>query len=949
MNQPTQRSLFNVLLSGIILSALFLFSILLMIALFSYSHEDGGWRRTEQPIGNYSNLLGQSGAYYADLLFSFLGFVAYLVPFLCLFLAVRGLKALFKPQKNIKTYFLPSFLLIGFAGFLIFCCGLFALSIFDTEQYNLGGILGDIIASALLPLLGYFPSVLFLLILTLICFSLILNFPWLKLFEWVGIIATKMCGFFLFFLPKKEKQSIPQLDEEQTVAKEPEIENDTSKLIEQHKTLLSELPLESELDSESMTPSFLKAKPKEVAESTVKETTEGNPFNPQAVKKIKTLFTQEQLTELKKAVDQLGIQRQAALNHLQTIQYSTHLNWFELEKRAQTVDVPKVDLTLTPQSDLNDEAIDPESLIDNFLDDFYDHPQNRDESPNDTQEDAKQNDKSYLIDNEETTMTQQDQPIQTEPAQTAPESTHRDQRTYLMETKDDSVIHPFLRKNTLPMEKPTTILPVSSLLNKPSGKQIFTDEALLKEQSILLEKCLSDFRVKCKVLGYEVGPVITRFEIELAPGVKASRISGLDRDIARSLSLQSVRVVEVIPGKPYVGIELPNPKRQTVYFKEVLESRAFQDSTSKLTIALGQDISGNAVVADLSKMPHLLVAGTTGSGKSVGVNAMILSILFKAQPDEVRFIMIDPKMLELSIYKGIPHLLTDVITDMKEVTSALNWCVEEMENRYRLMSALSVRNIAGFNERVALANEMGQPIPDPNWTPTSDMNQTIPFLEKLPYIVVVIDEFADLMMTVGKSAEELIARLAQKARAAGIHIILATQRPSVDVITGLIKANIPTRIGFTVSSKIDSRTILDQMGAETLLGMGDMLYLAQNSPIPIRVHGAFIDDDEVFRVVQDWKARNIATHYIDKITQNKDNKESSTNSDVDPLYDQVYAQVVKTQKISASSIQRVFSIGFNRAARIVDQLEADGVVSEPSRNGTRKVLIPASQLQDEFE
>ena len=513
------------------------------------------------------------------------------------------------------------------------------------------------------------------------------------------------------------------------------------------------------------------------------------------------------------------------------------------------------------------------------------------------------------------------------------------------EDEEESLIHPLLKRNDKPLPKPTTPLPSLDLLTPPPTTRIEIDHAALNAMAELIEKSLSDYRVKARVVDYLPGPVITRFEIELAPGIKAARISTLDRDLARSLSMPSVRVVEVIPGKPYVGIELPNQNRQTVYFREVLDSPQFKNAQSPLTVVLGKDISGQSVVADLAKMPHLLVAGTTGSGKSVGVNAMILSILYKSQPEDVRFIMIDPKMLELSIYEGIPHLLTQVVTDMKDAANALNWCVNEMERRYRLMSALGVRNIAGFNEKIKLAEEMQRPIPDPLWKPTDSMDLEMPTLEKLPYIVVMVDEFADLIMAVGKKVEELIARLAQKARAAGIHLVLATQRPSVDVITGLIKANIPTRIAFTVSSKIDSRTILDQMGAESLLGMGDMLYLAPNSSIPIRVHGAFVRDEEVHAVVQDWQARG-KPKYIENVTVSSNDNEGGgfdmADEDLDPLFDQVVAFVVETRRASISSVQRKFRIGYNRAARIVEQMEVEGIISAPSHNGNREVLAQAT-------
>ncbi|CNK08333.1 putative cell division protein [Yersinia mollaretii] len=508
----------------------------------------------------------------------------------------------------------------------------------------------------------------------------------------------------------------------------------------------------------------------------------------------------------------------------------------------------------------------------------------------------------------------------------------------------DSLIHPFLMRNDQPLIKPTTPLPTLDLLSSPPAEEEPVDMFALEQTARLVEARLGDYRVKAEVVGISPGPVITRFELDLAPGVKASRISNLSRDLARSLSAIAVRVVEVIPGKPYVGLELPNKHRQTVYLREVLDCAKFRDNPSPLAIVLGKDIAGQPVVADLAKMPHLLVAGTTGSGKSVGVNAMILSILYKATPDEVRFIMIDPKMLELSVYEGIPHLLTGVVTDMKDAANALRWCVGEMERRYKLMSALGVRNLAGYNERVAQAEAMGRPIPDPFWKPSDSMDISPPMLVKLPYIVVMVDEFADLMMTVGKKVEELIARLAQKARAAGIHLVLATQRPSVDVITGLIKANIPTRIAFTVSSKIDSRTILDQGGAESLLGMGDMLYMAPNSSIPVRVHGAFVRDQEVHAVVNDWKARG-RPQYIESIISGGDEGEGGglgldSDEELDPLFDQAVSFVLEKRRASISGVQRQFRIGYNRAARIIEQMEAQQIVSTPGHNGNREVLAP---------
>ncbi|MEO9947276.1 DNA translocase FtsK 4TM domain-containing protein [Paraglaciecola sp.] len=463
--------------------------------------------------------------------------------------------------------------------------------------------------------------------------------------------------------------------------------------------------------------------------------------------------------------------------------------------------------------------------------------------------------------------------------------------------------------------------------------------------SRLLESKLADFNIEARVVGVYPGPVITRFEMELAPGVKVSKITTLSKDLARSMSAISVRVVEVIPGKSVIGLELPNKKRDMVRLSEVITDDVFQSSESALTMVLGADISGKPVFVDLAKMPHLLVAGTTGSGKSVGVNVMILSLLYKSTPEDVRLIMIDPKMLELSVYEGIPHLLAEVVTDMKEAANALRWCVGEMERRYKLMSALGVRNLKGCNAKILKAIEDGEPIRDPLWKSEESMETEAPFLEKLPAIVVVVDEFADMMMIVGKKVEELIARIAQKARAAGIHLILATQRPSVDVITGLIKANIPTRIAFQVSSKIDSRTILDQQGAEALLGSGDMLYLPPGTGVPTRVHGAFVDDHEVHAVVADWKKRG-APQYIDEILNGDASAEillpgeqpEGEDQEFDAFYDEAVAFITETRRASVSSVQRKFRIGYNRAARLVEQMEQSGVVSAPGHNGNREVL-----------
>lgn len=491
-------------------------------------------------------------------------------------------------------------------------------------------------------------------------------------------------------------------------------------------------------------------------------------------------------------------------------------------------------------------------------------------------------------------------------------------------------------------------LPPISILDAAEKKQKSFSPESLEAMSRLLEIKLKEFGVEVIVESVHPGPVITRFEIQPAAGIKVSRISGLAKDLARSLALISVRVVEVIPGKTTVGIEIPNEDRQIVRFSEVLSSTEFDEAKSPVTLALGHDIGGRPVITDLAKMPHLLVAGTTGSGKSVGVNAMILSILFKSTPEHARLIMIDPKMLELSIYEGIPHLLCPVVTDMKEAANALRWCVAEMERRYKLMAAMGVRNLAGFNRKVKDAEEAGTPLSDPLYR-RENMQDEAPLLKTLPTIVVIVDEFADMMMVVGKKVEELIARIAQKARAAGIHLILATQRPSVDVITGLIKANIPTRMAFQVSSKIDSRTILDQGGAEQLLGHGDMLYLPPGTGLPIRVHGAFVSDEEVHRVVEAWKLRG-APDYIEEILAGVEEPgsgfdagsgEGSEGSEEDPLYDEAVRFVTESRRASISSVQRKLKIGYNRAARMVEAMEMAGVVTSMSTNGSREVIAPS--------
>ena len=529
-----------------------------------------------------------------------------------------------------------------------------------------------------------------------------------------------------------------------------------------------------------------------------------------------------------------------------------------------------------------------------------------------------------------------------EPTISTPKSANKPKQTYSVSELSERV------NQQREQEAPVGDMPSFDLLERADRKTNPITPEELEVVSRLLESKLADFSVEARVVGVYPGPVITRFELDLAPGVKASKVTGLARDLARAMSAISVRVVEVIPGKSLIGLELPNKKREMVRLSEVITCDEFQQKASALTMVLGADIGGKPVIVDLAKMPHLLVAGTTGSGKSVGVNVMILSLLYKSTPEDVRLIMIDPKVLELSVYRDIPHLLADVVTDMKKATNALRWCVGEMERRYQLLSAVGVRNLSGYNAKITAAIEAGEPIKDPLWRSEESMLEEAPDLEKLPSIVVVVDEFADMMMSVGKKAEELIARIAQKARAAGIHLILATQRPSVDVITGLIKANIPTRIAFQVSGKIDSRTILDQQGAESLLGMGDMLYQPAGAASPTRVHGAFVDDHEVHAVVNDWKKRG-KPEYIDEILDGEatadillpGEQSDNEDQDYDAFYDEAVAFVTESRRASVSSVQRKFRIGYNRAARLVEQMEMNGVVSSPAHNGNREVLAPA--------
>lgn len=905
-------------------------AVYLLLSLISFDPADPSWSQTawHEPIRNWGGVVG---AYLSDILLQFFGFVAYSVPILMVVLCVQAMIHYYYHNDKPVNYFSLSLRVIGILAFLFSATGFFALNIQDLEQFQAGGILGDIVADEVLPFFNHIGASVLLFAICIACITLLTGLSWLFIAEMVGacvvMIATPILTLIVSLFKRSTHKIKPRQNDEQNRQLDIElaevedlapIESSAPQIKASQDT--PELQDDNQQDSHEVQQHQVTTTDLSHHENVLIQAEQPDPVAEVAHQVSTQLMAEEEEPiyashqhEQQSVIDENNpppklVEHEAVVQHHD---FTINPDYYSPLSLAKEEHVPVVDEQTIAMVEIEEDdviapvgsygAIDeqkPHSVtanIDEVVDDFEDElPVNK----------------------------------------------------ITKENIHDSLIHPLLQKENKLVQKPTTPLPSLSLLTAPPVKQVEVDHVALKATADLIEKSLADFRVKARVVDYLPGPVITRFEIELAPGVKASRISTLDRDLARSLSMPSVRVVEVIPGKPYVGIELPNLHRQTVYFREVLDSPQFKGAQSPLTVVLGKDIAGQSVVADLAKMPHLLVAGTTGSGKSVGVNAMILSILFKSQPEDVRFIMIDPKMLELSVYEGIPHLLTDVVTDMKDAANALNWSVNEMERRYRLMSALGVRNIAGYNEKIKLAEEMGRPIPDPLWRPGDSMDIDMPMLEKLPYIVVMVDEFADLIMAVGKKVEELIARLAQKARAAGIHLVLATQRPSVDVITGLIKANIPTRIAFTVSSKIDSRTILDQMGAESLLGMGDMLYLAPNSSIPVRVHGAFVRDEEVHSVVQDWKARGIPTQFIDNITSSSDEGDSdgfdNSDEELDPLFDQVVAFVVDKRRASISGVQRQFRIGYNRAARIVEQMESQGIVSAPSHNGNREVLAPPS-------
>lgn len=1009
-----------------------LFSILLAVALLTFSPADPSWSQTAWG-GDIQNAGGYLGAWLADTLFFVFGSLAYPLPILVTVAAW----VLFRKRNEDEQidFMLWGTRLLGLTVLILTSCGLADINFDDIWYFSSGGVVGDVLTSLALPTLNVLGSTLVLLFLWGAGFTLLTGISWLSIVEWLGERAIKLFTSVVNKARGQDQELLePQLresaDRDLIEERHQEPTYRDVPAIEDNKQSTEQDPLDPTLsfsatnDSSDAAASALEsaATPKRhynihmPVEAPAKQEASAQeepqiqrqpqvepepipvapvyqaPEEPleEGVERSKQLnATIEQLENAAMYEDDLAEQEQVDAHESQVAYQQYMQNDQQDAAPADTaLESAEPEINSSPEvtSEFDAEDVQPESLYaspmgepeDTLQEDFsaqaspFDAVEEQSgeqvfapavQQTETEQADTELADEQFESFSYQEEHSEQSQPIEQslEPAIDLPwEEVTEDEP--LTQDKDveafQSIVseaqanmaaaqNPFLVQQDVNLPKPAEPLPTLELLFHPEKRETFIDRDALEAIARLVESKLADYKIKADVVDIFPGPVITRFELDLAPGVKVSRISGLSMDLARSLSALAVRVVEVIPGKPYVGLELPNMSRQTVFFSDVVGSTQFQEAKSPTTVVLGQDIAGEAVIADLSKMPHVLVAGTTGSGKSVGVNVMILSMLYKASPEDVRFIMIDPKMLELSVYEGIPHLLSEVVTDMKDASNALRWCVGEMERRYKLMSALGVRNIKGYNDKLKMAADAGHPIHDPLWKPGDSMDPEAPLLEKLPYIVVIVDEFADLIMVVGKKVEELIARLAQKARAAGVHLILATQRPSVDVITGLIKANIPTRVAFTVSTKTDSRTILDQGGAESLLGMGDMLYLPPGSSHTIRVHGAFASDDDVHAVVNNWKARG-KPNYIDEITNGEQTPETllpgekmEGDEEVDPLFDQVVEHVVHSRRGSVSGVQRRFKIGYNRAARIVEQLEAQGIVSAPGHNGNREVLAPA--------
>lgn len=894
-------------------------AIYVLLALTSFSASDPGWSQSNYQ-GHIQNLGGAVGAWVADVLLYFFGYSAFLTPFV---IAGTGW-LLFKQSHRLLEidYFSVSMRLLGFILIVFGVSTLASMNGNDIYEFSAGGVTGDVIANAMLPYFNSLGTTLLLLCSIATGFTLLTGISLIALVELTGRATIGAI------------QGIYQLPSRLAKSRDTEDTQGFMSIAAGFKRKQKE-PLLAGVNEDDLTDADNTASP---GNQTVQYVAENAETAHKERRKLFSFFYRSKtesdedtvLTAVDAPEEHEGIKTFSAND---AEDYSEPAAANEQKSRFARVEPAFSDVA----SGHGAIAADDSHLVTSKRNMAF-SAKTASADAFDINEDEHQSDE--LPPWEDIGF---DESVSDGALARAPKP--QPKKVEGAKIVDGIVVLPG-QDNT--PAKPMAPLPSIDLLNVPNRKENPISEEELDQVARLVETKLADFNITANVVGVYPGPVVTRFELELAPGVKASKITNLASDLARSLLAERVRVVEVIPGKAYVGLELPNKFRETVYMRDVLDCDKFKNNPSNLAMVLGQDIAGEPVVVDLAKMPHLLVAGTTGSGKSVGVNVMITSLLYKSGPDDVRFIMIDPKMLELSVYEGIPHLLCEVVTDMKEASNALRWCVGEMERRYKLMSALGVRNLKGYNAKIADAKACGEPILDPLWKSSESFDEEAPELDKLPSIVVVVDEFADMMMIVGKKVEELIARIAQKARAAGIHLILATQRPSVDVITGLIKANIPTRMAFQVSSRIDSRTILDQQGAETLLGMGDMLYLPPGTGVPVRVHGAFIDDHEVHRVVADWHARG-KPQYIEEILHGSSDGEQvllpgeaseEGDEDYDPLYDEAVAFVTESRRGSISSVQRKFKIGYNRAARIIEQMEMAGVVSAQGHNGNREVLAP---------
>jgi S-DNA-T family DNA segregation ATPase FtsK/SpoIIIE len=899
-----------------------LIAIFFSVALLTYSPADPSWSQTAWGT-ELNNAGGYIGAWVADTLFFIFGSLAYSIPVILTF--TTWLLFIRRVDEELLDLTLWATRLLGIVILLLTSCGLADINFDDLWYFSSGGVVGDVLSSLALPTFNVLGSTLIFLFFWGAGFTLLSGISWLTIVEFLGDAVIDSAQFFVNKLRGEKSQQL----------------------------MVAKTSIPDDLVVESLSVVADETHGLSIDDETLARVDEP-PKNEPALRRFNIHMPQSQSYDISEKPLRIDMDDNDNDDELPDSAFDS-MRAQRLDATIEELDDAAVqDDDFAKQDNVDEDDLVITSAMNSYAFDHSDDDESNERTilsnlnvndEEDEDDDPIITDFSVADDDDLDHRNEQDfddMDVDIDPDVDAFQKIVADAQKQNLASQN-----PFLVQKEVNLPKPKEPLPTLDLLYHPEKRAAFIDQDALEHIARLVESKLADYKIVAEVVGIFPGPVITRFELDLAAGVKVSRISSLSMDLARSLSAPAVRVVEVIPGKPYVGIELPNLTRETVFLSDVINSEQFKSSRSPTTIVLGQDIAGDAVVADLAKMPHVLVAGTTGSGKSVGVNVMILSMLYKSTPEDVRFIMIDPKMLELSIYEGIPHLLSEVVTDMKDAANALRWCVAEMERRYKLMSVLGVRNIKGFNDKLKMAAEAGHPIHDPLWQDGDSMEEMPPLLVKLPYIVVVVDEFADLMMVVGKKVEELIARLAQKARAAGIHLILATQRPSVDVITGLIKANIPTRVAFTVSTKTDSRTILDQGGAETLLGMGDMLYLPPGSSHTTRIHGAFASDDDVHAVVNNWKARG-KPNYISEITHGDQGPESllpgeklESDEDIDPLFDQVVEHVVETRRGSVSGVQRRFKIGYNRAARIVEQLEAQGIVSAPGHNGNREVLAPA--------